>query len=225
MTQPAHIKNVLFDLDGTLTDPREGITRCLQYALEKLNRSAPSQSALATYIGPPLRSTFKSLLGAPSAEQVEAAVCFYRERFSLVGLFENELYAGVPEMLESLRGARFRLFVATSKAAVFAERIIAHFRLAEFFDGVYGASLDGRFDDKAELLRHLIETEALAASETVMVGDREHDIIAARHNRIIALGVTYGYGSREELRTAGAACLCESPRQINPTLINALSSR
>ncbi|MDX6695119.1 MAG: phosphoglycolate phosphatase [Blastocatellia bacterium] len=223
ITKPSRIRNVLFDLDGTLTDPREGITRCLQYALEKLSAEVPSQSALEAYIGPPLRSTFKALLAAPDAARVEAAVGFYRERFTLAGLFENELYAGVPLMLEDLRGAGFRLFVATSKAAVFAEKIIAHFRLSQFFDGVYGATLDGRYDDKADLLRHLLAAEALKASETVMVGDREHDIIAARHNRIHALGVTYGYGSRAELTAAGAAWLCDSPGDINAALLAAMT--
>jgi phosphoglycolate phosphatase len=225
MTKPVHIKNVLFDLDGTLTDPREGITRCLQYALEKLNQRVPSQSALEAYIGPPLRSAFAALLESPSAEEVEAAVGFYRERFALVGLFENEVYAGVPSMLEGLRDAGFRLFVATSKAAVFAARIIEHFRLAPFFEGVYGAALDGRFDNKADLLRHLLDTKALAASETVMVGDREHDTIAASHNRIFSLGVTYGYGSREELQMAGAARLCDSPGEINAALLATIPAR
>lgn len=212
--KPAAIKNVLFDLDGTLTDPREGITRCIQYALERMNRPVPLQSALEAFIGPPLRGTFKNILEATDAALVEEAVCLYRERFSSVGIFENEVYAGVAQMLESLQAAPARLFVATSKAEVFAERILAHFGLSRFFAGVYGSTLDGRFDDKADLLRHLLASERLEARETVMVGDREHDVIAARRNGIFSLGVTYGYGTREELRAAGADALSESPGEV-----------
>ena len=208
------IKNVLFDLDGTLTDPREGITRCIQYALEKLGQHVPSQVELEAYIGPPLRGTFAAILKSTDTQLVETAVQFYRERFAVVGLFENELYAEVPSMLESLRDAHRRLFVATSKVGTFAESILEHFRISHFFDGVYGSTLEGRFDDKAELLHHLLNCESLAAAETVMVGDREHDVFAARHNRILSLGVTYGYGTREELRAAGADALCDSPSAV-----------
>ena len=208
------IKNVLFDLDGTLTDPREGITRCIQYALEKLDRPVPAQSALEAYIGPPLRSTFAAILASTDAALVETAVGFYRERFASIGLFENELYEGVPLMLESLQSAPLRLFVATSKVGMFAERILEHFGLSSFFEGVYGSTLDGRYDNKVDLLRHLLESEAATAAETVMVGDREHDIIAARQNHVLSLGVTYGYGTREELKAAGAARLCDSPDEI-----------
>lgn len=217
--KPDSIKNVLFDLDGTLTDPREGITRCIQYALEKLGQPVPAQSALEAYIGPPLRSTFASILASADAALVETAVGFYRERFAAVGIFENELYAGVVPLLESLQAAPLRLFVATSKVGIFAERILAHFGLSSFFDGVYGSNLDGRFDNKVDLLRHLLETERLAAAETVMVGDREHDIIAARQNRVLSLGITYGYGTREELMAAKADALCDSPGEIADFLL------
>lgn len=213
MKRQQTIKNVLFDLDGTLTDPREGITLCIQYALEKLGlKCIPAQSELEAYIGPPLRSTFASILKTADVRLVETAVGFYRERFARVGLFENELYDGVPQMLESLRAASCRLFVATSKVGMFAERILEHFKLAHFFDGVYGSTLDGRFDNKSNLLCHLLES--LKAAETVMVGDREHDIIAAHHNRIYSLGVTYGYGTRAELCAARADALCESPHEV-----------
>ena len=213
------VRNVLFDLDGTLTNPREGITRCIQFALARLNRQVPAQSELEIYIGPPLRSTFASILDTPDAQLVEAAVSFYRERFSTAGLFENEVYAGVPLMLESLRAARLRLFVATSKVGAYAERILEHFHLAHFFDGVYGSTFDGRFDNKVELLKHLLESESLAAAETVMVGDREHDVIAARLNGVFPLGVVYGYGTREELMAARARALCDSPGEVADFLL------
>ncbi len=217
--RPALIRNVLFDLDGTLTDPAEGITRCIQYALERLNRRAPARSELEIYIGPTLRSTFAALLETTDAELLERAVSFYRERFSVVGLFENELYEGVPSMLESLRAEGLRLFVATSKVGAYAERILAHFHLATFFDGVYGSTFDGRFDDKAELLRHLLVSESLTAAETVMVGDREHDAIAAKLNEIFPVGAAYGYGTREELMKAGACALCDSPLEVADFLL------
>jgi phosphoglycolate phosphatase len=212
--KPTVIKNVLFDLDGTLTDPREGITGCIQFALEKLGRPVPLQSELEKYIGPPLRGTFASLLESSDVEMVETAVRFYRERFSTVGLFENKLYTGVPPMLESLRAASRRLFVATSKVGIYAERILEHFGLTHFFDGVYGSTLEGRFDNKAELLAHLLDRESLSAAETAMVGDREHDVSAARHNRLLAIGITYGYGTHRELTAAGADALCDSPAEL-----------
>ncbi len=213
------IKNVLFDLDGTLTDPCVGITRCIQYALEKLNRPAQSQSALEVYIGPPLRSTFAALLESTDGELLETAVGFYRERFSTTGLFENEVYAGVPSMLERLRDAGFGLFVATSKVGIYAERILGHFHLAQFFVGVYGSTFAGLYDDKSDLLRHLLERESLEAHETIMVGDRKHDVFAAHNNRLLALGVTYGYGTREELTAAGADAFCDSPQEIADFLL------
>lgn len=218
------VRNVLFDLDGTLTNPREGITRCIQFALARLNRRVPPQSELEIYIGPPLRSTFAGILETRDAEIVEAAVAFYRERFSTVGLFENEVYAGVPPMLETLRAARLRLFVATSKVGAFAERILEHFNLAQFFDGVYGSTFDGRFDNKAELLRHLLESESLATSETVMVGDREHDVIAANRNEVFSLGVAYGYGTREELMAARVCAVCDSPGEVADFLLKRLEN-
>jgi phosphoglycolate phosphatase len=215
----APLRNILFDLDGTLTDPREGITRCIQYALEKLNRPVPAQQELERYIGPPLRGAFASLLASTETELLETAVSFYRERFAPTGLFENKLYDGVPQMLASLRADRRRLFVATSKVGIYAERILEHFGLSQFFEGVYGSTLDGRFDNKADLIRHLLAGESLAAHETVMVGDREHDLLAARQNGVRSLGVTYGYGSHAELTAARADALCDSPSAVAALLL------
>jgi phosphoglycolate phosphatase len=219
----SRVRNVLFDLDGTLTDPGEGITRCIQFALEKLNCEVPAQSELEIYIGPPLRSTFSSILKTPDAELVEAAVGFYRERFSTAGIFENEVYAGVPLMLERLRDARLRLFVATSKVGAYAERILEHFNLASFFDGVYGSTFDGRFDNKVDLLKHLLERESLLPSETVMVGDRKHDVIAARLNEVFSLGVAYGYGTREELLAAFVDAVCDGPGEVADFLLKSFA--
>ncbi len=208
------MRNVLFDLDGTLTDPGPGIVRCLQYSLEGLGVRCPPAGELASYIGPPLRRTFAAVCETSDEALIERAVSLYRGRFSTVGLFENAVYADVPRMLGELRAASYRLFVATSKPGVYAERILRHFSLDGYFDEVCGSELDGRFEDKAELLAALLERRGLPPGQTVMVGDRKDDVHAARGNALRSLGVTYGYGSEEELKGAGADALCPSPLDV-----------
>lgn len=208
------IKNILFDLDGTLTDPVEGMTRCFHYALERMNATLPTQAELQLHIGPPLRNTFSLILKTTDEAIIERAVSFYRERFSESGMFENEVFAGVPEMLASLQASRKRLFVATSKVQIYTERILSHFNLSGYFDGVYGSEMDGRLGNKADLIRHILASESLAPAETLMVGDRKYDITGAKENLCVAAGVTYGYGSAEELMKAGADYLCHSPRDV-----------
>lgn len=208
------IKNILFDLDGTLTDPIEGMTRCFHYALERMSVPLPTQAELQLHIGPPLRSTFSQIMKTSDEAMIERAVNLYRERFSEVGMFENEVFDGVPEMLASLQSSRKRLFVATSKVQVYTERILEHFDLSAYFDGVYGSEMNGRFDNKADLIRHILAHESLVADETLMVGDRKYDITGAKENFCFAAGVTYGYGSVEELRKAGADYLCHSPGDV-----------
>ncbi|MBV9928899.1 MAG: HAD hydrolase-like protein [Acidobacteria bacterium] len=213
------IRNVLFDLDGTLTDPAAGIVRCIQYSLETLGLRCPDAVELESYIGPPLRRTFGTLCQTSDVAYIERAVSLYRERFSTVGLFENAVYAGVPQMLADLRAASYRLFVATSKPKVYAERILRHFSLEGYFVEVCGSELDGRFEDKAELLLNLLERHGLAPRQTVMVGDRKEDVLAARRNALPSLGITYGYGSEEELLGAGADHLCRNPPEVVSQII------
>jgi phosphoglycolate phosphatase len=208
------IKNILFDLDGTLTDPVEGITRCFQYAMERMSLTVPTREELQLHIGPPLRSTFRQILKTTDEKIIEQAVVLYRERFSVVGMFENEVYEGVPEMLSSLQSLSKRLFVATSKLELYTHEILKHFRLYDYFEGVYGSEPGGRFDNKADLIRHIIARESLASEETLMVGDRKYDIAGAKENNCPAAGVTYGYGSAEELTAAGADYLCRTPREV-----------
>jgi phosphoglycolate phosphatase len=197
--------NVLFDLDGTLTDPREGIVGCIKHALVALQRSVPNDDVLATLIGPPLRDTFGELLGPRSStDEVEVAIAAYRERFATVGMFENTVHKGIPEVLEALSTRGARLFVATSKPRVFAERILEHFDLAKHFDAIYGSELDGRLADKTELVRHALTASSLAPTDTVMVGDRLHDVVGALRNNVFPVGVLWGFGSEHELLTAGA---------------------
>jgi phosphoglycolate phosphatase len=208
------IKNILFDLDGTLTDPLEGMLSCFHYAFERLSVPCPTEAELQLHIGPPLRSTFSQILKTTDEAMVERAVSLYRERFSAGGMTENKVYDGVPEMLASLQSASKRLFVATSKPQAFTDRILQHFNLSAYFDGVYGSALNGQLDNKVDLIRHLLASESLVAGETLMVGDRKYDIWGAKENRCFAAGVTYGYGSMEELRKAGADYLCHNPSDV-----------
>jgi phosphoglycolate phosphatase len=205
---------VLFDLDGTLTDPRAGIVGCIRFALERLRVLCPSDDVLAGYIGPPLRGTFATLLDTSDAERIEEALRWYRQRFAVTGLYENKVYEGVPAMLDTVGRVAGAAYVATSKPAVYAERIVSHLRLGQHFRKVYGAELDGRWDDKAELLAHLLATEGVEPSASVMVGDRAADIIAARANKVRSIGVLWGYGSEAELTDAGANMLCRTPSEL-----------
>ena len=203
---------IFFDLDGTLTDPKPGITRSIQYALDKLGQQTiPTEDELTWCIGPPLRGSFVKLLGEASAD---LAVSLYRERFSDIGLYENGVYAGVGDVLAALRKSGHRLFVATSKAHVFADRIIDHFSLREHFELVFGAELDGTRADKSDLLAYALKTTSVDPSRAVMIGDRSHDMIGARNNGIKGIGVLYGYGSEQELTTAGACHVCATPKAI-----------
>jgi phosphoglycolate phosphatase len=209
---------LLFDLDGTLTDPAPGIIGCIRFALEQMAVIAPSDDLLATCIGPPLRGTFSMLLGTAESDRIEEAVRFYRQRFADKGLYENEVYTGIPTMLTEVRKSA-TVYVATSKPTIYAERIVEHFRLDHHFARVFGSELDGRFDDKAELLAHLLDGEGIASEEAVMIGDRSVDIDAAKANGVRSIGVLWGYGSERELLDAGADVLCRSPQE----LVNCLS--
>jgi phosphoglycolate phosphatase len=207
-------RTVLFDLDGTLTDPKPGITRCIQYALSELGYKPPDANELHWCIGPPLKSSFSQLLQTSDDTLLEEAILLYRSRFSTIGLFENSLYPQIPETLKIIRAAGYQTFVATSKPQIYAARIIEYFDLAPFFDGVYGSELDGNRSVKGDLISYIIDMESLLTSTVVMVGDRSHDIIGAKKNNIAAIGVTYGYGSREELETHKADLIADYPDEI-----------
>jgi phosphoglycolate phosphatase len=205
---------ILFDLDGTLTDPREGITKCIAHALERLGREPPPLDDLTFAIGPPLRASLAKLLGTESGAEVERALALYRERFADVGMYENAPYEGIAQALAALRAEGLPLYVATSKPRVYAERIVRHFTLDAHFEAVHGCELDGTREDKRELLAHLFPSHGLVPERTVMIGDRGVDMVAARHHGARALGVTWGYGAREELREAGAHAFCETPWEL-----------
>jgi len=210
---------VIFDLDGTLTDSRPGILRTTRYALDKLNKATGGQSPapdavdMAHMIGPPLRETFKTFVGAARVEQL---LGYYRERYQSIGLLENSVYDGVPNALEALRREGCRLFVATSKNEKDARRILDHFGLKRFFSEIYGAQDDGGRSVKSDLLTFLMGRERIAArpARVQMIGDRKYDALGARGVGISALGALWGYGEREELVEAGADPLIETPHQI-----------
>ena len=193
-----HYQNVLFDLDGTLTDPREGITRSIQYGLSKMGIDEPDLSKLEHFIGPPLLQAFMATYGFDEARAWEA-MGFYRERFAVTGLYENHVFDGVTPLLEELVGQGRQLFIATSKAQVYAREIARHFDFARHFNVIYGSELDGTRTHKVELIRHLLTEQGLDPAQTLMIGDRKHDLIGARENGLDAAAVGYGFGSFEEL--------------------------
>jgi phosphoglycolate phosphatase len=208
------MKAVLFDLDGTLTDPREGITRSIAYALERMGVSAPPLAQLTFAIGPPLRASLARLLGRDDAASVEQAIAYYRERFAEVGLFENEPYAGIEEALAHVRARGAALIVCTSKPLVYARRIVEHFGLHVHFDAIHGCELDGTREDKRDLMEYLLPRHGIAPADAAMVGDRGADMRAARHHGLQAIGALWGYGSAAELLDHGAQALCESPARL-----------
>jgi phosphoglycolate phosphatase len=208
---------LFFDLDGTLTDPRPGIVRSIQYALERLGHSVPHENELLWCIGPPLKASFIELLG--DQEQADQAVALYRERFGETGLYENRVYDGIESLLVSLVEEEFSLYVATSKPHVYATRILEHFGLIQHFDQVFGSELSGERVDKTELLGFALDRTGFRAGGSLMVGDRSHDMIGAHNNEMKTVGVLYGYGSREELESAGAGTIVAQVDDLSNALI------
>jgi phosphoglycolate phosphatase len=206
--------HLLFDLDGTLTDPFPGISRSLQHALVSLGRPAPAAESLRWCIGPPLQENLAILLGSNDSDLITAGVAHYRERFGSVGLFENKVYPGTETALAELVQQGHTLGVATSKHTVFARRIVNHFRLAKYFSAVDGCELDGTRRDKGDLIAHILRRDAVDASRAVMIGDLARDIFGARRNDVAGIGVLWGYGSRGELEIAGAIACVASPEEL-----------
>jgi len=169
---------------------------------------------MGRFIGPPLRASFREILGTDDIGVIEEAMRLYRERFAHVGLFENSVYPGMPKALSEIRGEGHVMCVATSKPKIYADRIIDHFGLREFFDGVYGSELSGERTDKGDLLEYVLSREVADPATTWMIGDRTHDIVGARTNRIAAVGVLWGYGDRAELEEAGADFLIQTVEDL-----------
>lgn len=206
--------DVLFDLDGTLTDPALGITRCLSHALTTLGHESPDARSLRQFIGPPLTESFAVLMRDADPVRLAEALQLYRRRFVEIGMFENMVYPDVPDGLADLVADGHRLWVATSKPRVYARQILEHFSLAGHFAGIYGAELSGEYSDKASLIRLLMTEARLAAVATCMVGDRSHDVVGAKRNGIAAIGVLWGFGSASELSEAGADLVAGSMAEV-----------
>lgn len=197
------IKNILIDLDGTLTDPKVGITTSARYGLEKIGHPISDEINIDWIIGPPLKASLAKILNVEADHVLaEQALMGYRERFAVKGLYENHVFEGVAETLAELKRRGYRLFLATAKPTVYAKQILEHFDLAQYFTDIHGSELNGDRTNKAELIQYILAQQQLQADQCMMVGDREHDIFGARHNGIETIAVSYGYGSQEELAVA-----------------------
>lgn len=208
---------ILLDLDGTLTDPYEGISRSVIHALSGLGLPAPSERVLRSFIGPPLQDSFAAL-GLDDAA-VASAIVLYRERFGDRGLYENHVYEGIPGALAVLCASGHRLAVATSKPTPFAERIVQHFGLSGYFDLVAGATFDGLRRHKADVIAYALSELGAPAAGAVMVGDREQDITGARAHGMRSVGVRWGYAVEGELERAGADAIVGTPAELTEELV------
>ena len=188
-------KVILFDLDGTLTDPQQGICGCINHALSYYGIQKPF-SELTQFIGPPLLKSFAGLVGEENAAD---AVKYYRERFSTVGLYENEIYPNVKETLCMLKEKGYTLCTASSKPQIYVEKILKHFDIAQYFTVIGGATLDGKIGEKEQVIELVLNAVKAEKSATVMVGDTRFDLIGAEKMGLDAIGVTYGFGAKEEL--------------------------
>lgn len=205
---------ILFDLDGTLTDPAEGITNSVAHALSKRGINIENKSELNSFIGPPLTDSFEKYYGMTHEEAVKA-VEDYREYFKPKGMFENKVYEGIPEMLAELRNAGKKLIVTTSKPEVFAKRILEHFSLDGYFAFIAGSTLDGSRIKKGDVIRYALQSCKITDTDKcIMVGDRLHDVEGAKQCGMKSIGVLWGYGTQDELETAGTDLIAEKVGDI-----------
>ncbi|RYD21291.1 MAG: HAD family hydrolase [Verrucomicrobiaceae bacterium] len=212
--QPPRRMDILFDLDGTLVDSRAGIFNCIRYSMEHHQLPVPTAEDLLWCIGPPILESFAKLVGPDSPHLFEPAVVKYREQYSAIGIFECEVFPEILETLEELQRQGHTMHVATSKAEVYAKRIITHFEMDRFFASVNGSELDGTRANKAELIAHILEQQRISRDEVVMIGDREHDIIGAVKNGVPSIGAMWGYGTGKELVESGATLCARVPRLL-----------
>lgn len=210
-------KSVIFDLDGTLTDSGEGITKCVRLALEHFGIPVKNLDDLRFFVGPPLRASFVKA-GVPE-DKVEEAIAVYRSRYTNVGLFENTPYSGIRELLEKLTALGYRLFVATSKPEEMAVRVLKKFDLFRYFERVCGATMDKSRDSKSAVIAYLL-AECSNGENAIMVGDTAFDVIGAAEHKIPTIGVSWGYGNAEEMKAAGAVSIANTPDELYFLLVN-----
>jgi len=211
---PGPLRSILFDMDGTLIDPREGIFDSLRHALDELDVRQPPAEDFPSFVGPPLRLIFSRILETTDPELLENAVAHYRRHYSSTGIYQCVVYPGIAEMLKGLTDLGLDLFVATIKPGPYARKIMAHTGLAPFFRSIHGSEMDGSLDEKDRLVKGILDDQGLDAAETVMVGDRSMDIAAAKENALASIAVSYGFGTRRELVGAGADHIADSPGDI-----------
>lgn len=212
---------IFFDLDGTITESGPGIMASVKYSLEKMGYPSDDLDKIRKFIGPPLKESYMRFYGM-SEEEAERAIVCYREYFTDKGIFENAVYEGVIESLEQLKTAGKHLVIATSKPEEFAKRIAEHFDFAKYFDQICGATMDEKLVEKADIIAYAIETLGLSADskkQILMVGDRKHDILGAKHNGLHSMGVLFGYGNLEELKEAGADYIVNLPSEIGSRIL------
>ena len=210
--------NLIFDLDGTLTESGTGIKNSVRYTLEHYGLPMEDDASLTRYVGPPLVNSFQEYMGFTEQEAMEA-IMVYRSYFTTKGMFENRVYDGVREMLTALQKAGKRMFIATGKPTVYSCRILEHFGLAEYFETVCGIDLNEVATEKDELINEVLDFAHLRPEECVMIGDRKFDMIGANKVGVASIGVTYGYGSHEELQTAGASVIVDTVEQLQNLLL------
>lgn len=212
--------NILFDLDGTLTDSSEGITNSIKYALEKLGYEIPAHDVLLSCIGPPLVTSFETKLGVNKEADLQLAVGFYRERYISVGFKENKLYPGILQCLQDLNDLGHNLFVATAKPQNQVQPILDYFDITKYFIAFHGVDPNSAHSDKTGLIAKILREEGLDNSKTAMIGDRKFDILGAVNNDVIAIGAGYGYGSEEELKAAGSDYIVGSADEIKDLILS-----
>lgn len=213
-------KYLFFDLDGTLTDSAEGITNSVAYALSKFGIIIEDKSVLTPFIGPPLVDAFMEHYGFSEADAKKATE-FFRERFRDIGIFENNVYDGVRELLEKLNKNGYKLIIATSKPEPFAKRILSHFRIDKYFSLVVGATFDDKISNKTDIIKFAIRKLGdVNKAEILMIGDRNHDIVGAKASGLDSMGVLYGYGSQKELSEAGATYIASTVSDIAKILLD-----
>lgn len=214
------MKYVFLDLDGTITNPAEGITKCFEYALNHFGIRVENRAQLEQFIGPPLRQSFKEGFGFDDDKATEA-VAKYRERFTPIGMYENEVYPGMEQALQCLKDAGKTLIVATSKPEHMAKQILAHFHLDMYFDDICGSCDDAKRNEKDEVIRYALQKHGITDTEDVlMVGDRKFDVIGAEKCGLKCMGVLYGFGDRKELESAGAAYIAETVEDMARIIVS-----
>lgn len=212
-------KYIFFDLDGTLTDPKKGITKSVAYSLKKMKNIDVDIEYLTKFIGPPLKESYMEYYSMSESE-ADWAIEYFREYFTEAGIFENEIYEGIEKLLQELKAEGYELMVATSKPTVFADRVLEHFKIQDYFSHIVGSNLDGTRTKKAEVIEEVLRRASIIDKNSVlMIGDRKHDIVGAKQLDIDSIGVVYGYGSREELIEAGAKHVVDTLGELKSILV------